>query len=96
MFQKLLPHVQIPLLDQSVEPFAQELESETVIHKSTFNGFYDTNLDQVLKGKGIKTVMGTGLVVTKCVHQTLFGAFNRGYRTILIQDACGDRSLEKM
>jgi len=65
------------------------------VWKWTWDGFLDTKLDEILKEKGITTVIGFGLITTRCVHHTLFGAFNRGYRTILIDDCCGDRSQDR-
>ena len=81
--------------DIEAEPFAKEIEGEPVIRKWNWSGFEDTELDDILKKKGITTVLGCGLVTTRCVHHTMFGAFNAGYRTIVIADCCGDRTHER-
>ena len=81
--------------DISAETFAKELKSEPVVRKWNWSAFEDTELNGLLKKAGVTTVLGCGLVTSRCVHHTMFGAFNEGYRTILIQDCCGDRSKER-
>ena len=81
--------------DISAEPWAAAFTGEEVVEKSTWNGFHQTPLESILRNKGITAVAGFGLITSRCVHQTMFGAFNLGYRTIVIEDCCGDRSRER-
>lgn len=94
-FHKLNPNLPVEVHDIETLDFAKEIEGETIVKKWTWSGFDDTELDEVLRAKGITTVIGCGLVTTRCVHHTMFGAFNKGYRTVLISDCCGDRSVER-
>ena len=71
MFSKLLPSLPDEILDTSAEPWAREIEGEVVVKKPTYSGFHDTELHQVLQKLGVTTVMGCGLITTKCVHETL-------------------------
>jgi len=68
---------------------------EVIVEKSTFDGFLNTNLDDVLKKASIHQVFVCGLVTSACVQHTTHGAFARGYRPVLFEDCCGDRSLER-
>jgi nicotinamidase-related amidase len=54
-----------------------------------------TNLESLLRLKGITTVIGVGLLASRCVHSTMHGAFCRGFRTIVLEDCVADKSREK-
>jgi nicotinamidase-related amidase len=77
------------------EDFASALEGEKVVIKHTFDGFLNTELDDYLKQKGIKMTVICGLISSCCVLFTTSGAFLRGYRTLVVEDCCGDRLLER-
>jgi nicotinamidase-related amidase len=51
--------------------------------------FIATNLDDVLKGKGIKTVVVVGYVANGAVLYTTFGANIRGYTAVVAVDGTG-------
>ncbi len=51
--------------------------------------FLGTNLDDLLKGKGIKTVVIVGYVVNGAVLYTSFGANARGYTAVVPVDGTG-------
>jgi len=61
-------------------------ETDIVVHKLHGNAFENTGLDQILKSRGIDTVVATGLVTHGCVRATCMGAHDLGYRVILIKD----------
>jgi len=63
---------------ESPEEFSRDLPGEKVIHKSTFDGFMNTELHDYLQSKGITTVVTAGLIATACVLFTTGGAFFRG------------------
>jgi len=77
------------------ESFSQEEGNEKVIIKHTFDGFLNTDLDEYLKQQKITTVIVGGLVTSCCVLMTTIGALLRGYRSIVVEDCCGDRTIEK-
>jgi len=51
------------------------------------DGFNKTDLDKVLKEKGVNTVFLCGLSAVGCVLATWIGAQNNDYRAFLIKDA---------
>jgi nicotinamidase-related amidase/mono/diheme cytochrome c family protein len=51
--------------------------------------FFGTNLDETLKGKGIKTVVIVGYVANGAVLYTAFGATVRGYTAVVAVDGTG-------
>ena len=67
------------------------------IPKRRFSGFYQTDLDLVLRELGIKTVIVTGVVTNICVRSTCHDAFFLGYQVIVPKDcvrATGSREQE--
>ena len=77
------------------ESFASELPDEPVVLKSTFDGFLNTNLENVLSSYGVTRVFLCGLVTSASVLSTALGAFHRGLDVVLIADCCGDKTAER-
>lgn len=61
--------------------------TEHAMFKPRWNAFYDTGLDDHLRQTGIDTVVVTGCNYPNCPRGTLFGASERDYRTVLVNDA---------
>jgi len=61
-------------------------ESDLVITKHRFNAFVDTDLDLVLRSKGIRTLIACGVLTNICVESTVREAFFRDYYTIVPSD----------
>eukprot|EP01098_Paradermamoeba_levis_P009090 TRINITY_DN3769_c0_g1_i2.p1 TRINITY_DN3769_c0_g1~~TRINITY_DN3769_c0_g1_i2.p1 ORF type:complete len:218 (-),score=52.79 TRINITY_DN3769_c0_g1_i2:180-782(-) len=80
---------------ETPEEFSKEIEGEVVVLKNSFDAFLNTSLDSILKSKSKKNLIFCGLVTSCCVLLSTSGAFLRGYRTVVVKDACGDRTVEK-
>ena len=57
-----------------------------VVGKRRYSGFYDTDLDTLLRELGVKTLIVTGCVTNICVRSTVHDAFFRGYEVIVPRD----------
>jgi biuret amidohydrolase len=65
------------------------VESGDVVVDKTANGaFCYTDLDSVLRVRGITHLLFTGCTTDVCVHSTLREAADRDYQCLLIEDAC--------
>lgn len=64
----------------------QPMPHEVVIDKPGYGAFYRTDLSAVLAR--IDTVVLCGVTTEVCVHSTLREAIDRGFRCILVGDAC--------
>eukprot|EP00316_Scyphosphaera_apsteinii_P016957 CAMPEP_0119308824 /NCGR_PEP_ID=MMETSP1333-20130426/12789_1 /TAXON_ID=418940 /ORGANISM="Scyphosphaera apsteinii, Strain RCC1455" /LENGTH=183 /DNA_ID=CAMNT_0007312683 /DNA_START=127 /DNA_END=678 /DNA_ORIENTATION=+ len=60
------------------------------ITKSCYDGFHDTELAEILRAKGVDTVVVTGILTTVCVESTARAAVFEGFHTVIAEDAVGD------
>lgn len=67
---------------------------ELVVSKTTRNAFVGTGLDHKMRMIGIDTVVISGAVTEICVASTARGAWDLGYKVILLNDACAGFSEE--
>jgi nicotinamidase-related amidase len=64
------------------------LAGEPVIDKPGKGAFYQTDLDLMLRNRGIETLLVAGVTTEVCVHTTVREANDRGYRCLVLGDAC--------
>ncbi len=61
---------------------------ERVIAKTRYSAFHGTDLDSVLKGLGVDTLIVCGLTTECCVGSTAWDAFHMDYHVFVAEDAC--------
>lgn len=70
-----------------IKKIVAPLPDEPLIQKNVNSAFIGTNLEAILKEKGIKTVVITGLTTDHCVSTTARMAGNLGFKTYVVSDA---------
>src|SRR5207302_11012235 len=64
--------------------------SDLLIYKTRYSGFYRTELDSVLQGRGIEHLLVTGCTTSVCVESTIRDAMFRDYHCVLLADCTAE------
>jgi nicotinamidase-related amidase len=72
-----------------IVPELKPVDGEIVIDKSGKGAFLGTDLDLILRLKGVRNLIVTGVTTDCCVQSTLRDANDRGFECVLLEDCCG-------
>jgi ureidoacrylate peracid hydrolase len=61
---------------------------DMVVAKTRYSGFFNTNVDSLLRSRGIRTLVFTGVATNACVESSLRDAFHLEYFGVVLEDAC--------
>ncbi len=70
------------------------LSNEHIITKWNFDAFENTELDLLLRSKGIETLLFVGVTTNVCVETSARHAFIKGYYVVLVSD-CTDATTQR-
>ncbi len=72
-----------------IVPEVAPIDGELIIDKPGKGAFYATDLDLLLRTRGITHLVFTGITTDVCVHTTMRDANDRGYECLLLSDCTG-------
>jgi len=67
---------------------------DIVVVKHRVNAFAGTDLDMILRARGVDTIVMFGLATSGVVLSTLRHAADADYRCVVVEDCCGDADAE--
>ena len=65
----------------------QPQPGDIVLPKTRYSGFFNTNFDSVLRSRGIRNLVFTGIATNVCVESTLRDGFFLEYFGVVLADA---------
>ncbi|GAC1409752.1 MAG: pyrimidine utilization protein B [Novosphingobium sp.] len=57
------------------------------VHKTRYSAFFNSQLDSVLRARGVRTLVFVGIASNVCVESTLRDAFHLEYFGVMLEDA---------
>jgi len=64
--------------------------ADSVLYKHRYSGFFETNLDELLRSSGIDTLIFVGATTSVCVESTVRDAMFRDYHCLLVEDCMAE------
>ncbi len=75
--------------EAEIHPLIKPLPSEKVVKKHRYSGFYNTDLETILRGLKLKDLVITGTMTNMCCESTARDAYYRDYRVFFLLDGTG-------
>jgi len=63
---------------------------DLIVSKRRYSGFYETNLDELLRARGIRSLVFVGWTTSVCVESTLRDASFRDYGCVVLADCTAE------
>lgn len=63
-------------------------DDDIVIDKPGYSAFHATDLEQILRVRGIRLLVLCGVTTDVCVHSTLRAAIDLGFECLVLEDCC--------
>lgn len=63
---------------------------DVILYKTRYSGFFETELDEVLRGQGVERLIIVGATTSVCVESTVRDAMFRDYHCLVVSDATAE------
>jgi ureidoacrylate peracid hydrolase len=65
-------------------------QCDLIVAKHRYSGFYETNLDSILRARSIQHLIVTGCTTSVCVESTVRDAMFRDYQCVVLEDCTAE------
>lgn len=73
--------------DYAIVDELQPQPGDILVPKTRYSGFFNTNMDSVLRARGIRNLVFVGIATNVCVESSLRDAFHLEYFGVMLEDA---------
>ena len=80
---------------EMIPEVARKAEGCSLVGKNTYDAFINTNLNNIMEEKNVEKIVVCGVMTDCCCDTTARSAFNRGFETWLVKDACGSANKQQ-
>lgn len=93
-FMQLRPHLRDGGLRQNTWGYEvlEDMEPQAddwYVEKTRLSAFFQTNLEVILRGLGVETLLITGVLTNQCVGATTKDALFRDFKPVVVEDCTG-------
>ncbi len=88
------PHAVAGTAGAEIVPELAPRPTDRIVSKRRYSGFFETDLETLLRGMAVDTLVLTGLQTDCCVWHTAADGFFRGFRIVILEDAVAARTEE--
>jgi ureidoacrylate peracid hydrolase len=65
-------------------------DGDHIVHKHRYSAFFETDLDNLLRSLGVRTLLVTGCTTSICVESTVRDAMFRDYNCVVLDDCTAE------
>lgn len=81
--------------DSDLDPRMDVQPSDYILDKTRYSSFYNTNLEVILRGLQVDTLIVCGVTTEICVESTIRDAYFRDFRILVPEDAVAATDIER-
>ncbi len=81
--------------DAELDPRMDVRTADYILDKTRYSSFYNTNLEVILRGLAVDTLVICGVTTEICVESTIRDAFFRDYKVVVPEDAVAAMDLAR-
>ena len=81
--------------DADLDPRMDVHPSDYILDKTRYSSFYNTNLEVILRGLQVDTLIVCGVTTEICVESTIRDAYFRDFRILVPEDAVAATDIER-
>ena len=81
--------------DADLDPRMDVQPSDYILDKTRYSSFYNTNLEVILRGLQVDTLIVCGVTTEICVESTIRDAYFRDFRILVPEDAVAATDIER-
>jgi ureidoacrylate peracid hydrolase len=76
--------------NSEIVPQLKPEPGDALVWKTRFSGFFETDLHELLSGRGVRHLIVTGCTTSVCVESTIRDAMFRDYHCVLLEDCTAE------